>query len=145
MYKITKTFGEYPFAHRQHVHRGHCKYVHGHNWRFKVELESETLDENGFVYDFGNFKDLKKWFEEMFDHTLLINHDDPMKDWFVDNAKQDCGLIWDLRIVDSGSAEKLAEFVGFYIIGYLAEYLDVRLISVTVMEDNKNAAIWVNK
>jgi len=38
MITCTKKFGEYPFAHRQPLHDGMCKLVHGHNWTFEVEF-----------------------------------------------------------------------------------------------------------
>lgn len=143
MYVINKTFGEYPFAHRQHTHKGHCRFVHGHNWRFKVKLKSEVLDENGFVYDFGQFKQLKEWFTEMFDHTLIINEDDPMIDFFKENEKyKDCKL-WDLRIVPSGSAENLAKYIYGYINkNFIKDNSNYQLVSVTVLEDEKNNASY---
>ena len=145
MYTVTKTFGEYPFAHRQHNHDGHCAYVHGHNWRFTVELQSDDLDNNGFVYDFGKFGWLKSWLEFMFDHTLLINQDDPHLEFFqehcVKDAKNPLGL-WDMRVIPNGSAEHLAELVGRRIQSHFEDDKRIQLVSLTVMEDNKNAAIW---
>ena len=143
MYQISKTFGEYPFGHRQHMHDGHCKFVHGHNWRFRIEMQSETLDQNGFVYDFGKFKELKKWFDYMFDHTLLINGDDPMIDFFKENEIVNNCKIWDMRIVPSGSAENLAKYIYEHIEQeYIQKTSKYRLVSVTVLEDSKNTATY---
>lgn len=141
MYKISKKFGEYPFAHRQHEHEGHCRFVHGHNWSFIVTLQSETLDENGFVYDFGGFKDLRKWFDYMFDHTILINNSDPLKKWFQENRELNGDLVFDIRVVPNGSAESLAEFIGIYLIAYLKDH-PAELYSIEVYENEKNSATW---
>lgn len=83
MHRVTKVFKGYPFAHRQHTHDGHCRLIHGHNWDFEIALEADQLDENGFVYDFGKFGWLKEWLENMFDHTLLLNKDDPQLNFFA--------------------------------------------------------------
>lgn len=136
MYTITKKFGSYPFAHRQHNHEGHCALVHGHNWFFEITLTSKTLDENGFVYDFGKFKELKKWFDYTFDHTLLINADDPELPFFESNKKY-----WALRVVECGSAERLAEYVFKHVETYL-QGSGATILSCTAYEDEKNSATY---
>ena len=35
------------------------------------------LTESGFGVDFGEFSEIKSWLSHWFDHTLLINEDDP--------------------------------------------------------------------
>lgn len=140
MYRIKKTFGSYPFGHRQHNHEGHCAKVHGHNWTFTIELESSILDENGFVYDFGKFKELKEWLTYMFDHTLLINERDPEKEHFTNS--ETCKL-WDVRVVPNGSAETLAEFIANHIEINVLKGHNARLVSVTAKEDEKNEAIFI--
>ncbi len=35
------------------------------------------LTESGFGVDFGEFSDIKAWLSHWFDHTTLINEDDP--------------------------------------------------------------------
>lgn len=45
-------------AHYLPWHEGKCKDLHGHRWEVEVELQSETLDENGIVIDFGVVKDI---------------------------------------------------------------------------------------
>lgn len=138
MYRIRKTFGPYPFGHRQHKHDGHCAFVHGHNWTFIVEMESEILDHNGFVFDFGKFKDFKRWLEYMFDHTLLINDKDPEKEHFQKNKN-----LWDVRIMPNGSAESLAKFVADHLETVTLKDHYAKLVSVTAKEDDKNEAIYV--
>lgn len=90
MYQIRKKFGPYPAAHKQHLHKGHCRLVHGHNWTFEIKLQSTAVDQNGFVYDFGEFKALKATFEQVFDHTFLINSaDTDAVKWILSRADKD--------------------------------------------------------
>lgn len=140
MYSIKKRFSSYPFAHRQPRHEGHCKLIHGHNWDFELELESHDgmLDENDFVYDFGKFKTLKEWFTHMFDHTCVINSNDPLLERF---KKDHLDGIMELRIVPSGSAEGLARLI-FEHCSKNMSFGAARLVSVTVYEDHKNTATY---
>jgi 6-pyruvoyltetrahydropterin/6-carboxytetrahydropterin synthase len=142
MYHIKKRFNAFPFAHRQWTHDGHCAFVHGHNWNFIVELKSETLDDNGFVYDFGKFKTFKVWLADMFDHTCLINSNDPelerMESLAADN-------LIDLRIVTSCSCEGLAEMIYDHLEHTVEDdgsRYGAKLVSVTVEEDYKNSATY---
>lgn len=144
MHKIKKVFKDYPFAHRQPTHDGHCKLVHGHNWDFEIVLECDELDGNGFVYDFGKFKWLRSWFEKMFDHTCLINEDDPELSLFKVLESQ--GLL-DLRVVKSCSSEGLAELVYEELRMRLSGDPDckqrgVKVSYVMVHEDVHNSAIY---
>ena len=140
MYSIKKRFGPYPFAHRQHSHDGHCQYVHGHNWYFEVEMKSYKLDSTGFVFDFGKFKPFKNWLEYMFDHTLLINQNDPYIDLFI----KESSLLWDMREVKSGSSEEIAVLVYNYLSAWLEDDAE-KLVSVTVIEDEKNGATYYGR
>jgi 6-pyruvoyltetrahydropterin/6-carboxytetrahydropterin synthase len=60
MLTCKKTYFDVPFAHRQHLHDGHCSFVHGHNWDISITFACDKTDENGFVVDFGKLKFLKK-------------------------------------------------------------------------------------
>ncbi len=40
-------------AHRIKNYNGKCRNLHGHNYFVIVEIDSENLDENGFVIDFA--------------------------------------------------------------------------------------------
>ena len=74
----TKRYSDIPFAHRQPSHKGHCRFVHGHNWGFEFEFEADKKDECGFVVDFGGLKALKALLDETLDHKLVLNADDPL-------------------------------------------------------------------
>ena len=143
MYYITKMFGPFPFAHRQHKHSGHCSLIHGHNWYFEICLKSGDLDENGFVYDFGKFKWLKSWLEETFDHTIVINEDDPYHGLF--HVLHEQGLMKMITLRNC-SSEALAKHVYQYIQDRMMKQpssdRNLELLWVKVYEDEKNKAIY---
>jgi len=56
-----------------------CKYVHGHQWISIVELSlrpDRWLNHYGFVKDFNEFKPLKQWIDDNWDHGSLVSVDD---------------------------------------------------------------------
>jgi 6-pyruvoyltetrahydropterin/6-carboxytetrahydropterin synthase len=75
MYLITKEF-EFSSAHQLHgLPEDHkCSRLHGHNYKVVVELQAPATDENGFVVDFGDLKDLKNYLDAEFDHRNLNDH-----------------------------------------------------------------------
>jgi 6-pyruvoyltetrahydropterin/6-carboxytetrahydropterin synthase len=86
--------------------------LHGYSIGIKLVFESETLDDRNWVMDFGGLKAFKEWSEYMFDHTLIVGHDDPHLDKFKTLAElglNDKGGICDLRIVEAVGCEKFAE------------------------------------
>lgn len=50
-----------------------CSRMHGHNYTVILELSAprEQLDEYGFVRDYGDLDDFKKWVDETLDHRHL--------------------------------------------------------------------------
>lgn len=148
---ISKTYIDFPFAHRQHNHPGHCSQVHGHNWSFTFEFGSDFLDDCGFVIDFGDLAQLKGYLTHLFDHTLVLNEDDPLLSRFLELEQE---KLVSVIVVPNCGAEGLGAFL-------LAEINDalnpntvanpiafpsdwstrgVRCLSVTVHEDSKNVA-----
>lgn len=62
-YISTKQYGHelgLSCAFRQWKADSHCKYIHGYALAFKFKFETDTLDSNNWVVDFGNLKELKK-------------------------------------------------------------------------------------
>ncbi len=142
MFSCTKRFSDFPFAHRQPNHEGHCSLIHGHNWAFEFEFVCDFRDHNGFVIDFGDLKWLREWLKHRFDHTLVINNNDP----YVDQL---CGLdsihLAKTILVPNCGAEGLAEYLYEQVNRQLQEITDgrVSLIRVTVFEDSRNSATYV--
>ena len=77
-FKSTKRFGPISTGHRQWKHKGHCSYVHGYGRYVRLTFEASELDERGWVMDFGDLKDIKRWIEAEWDHKVLIASDDPL-------------------------------------------------------------------
>ena len=77
-FTCSKQFEGYPCCHRQWKHPGHCRLVHGYSRSFTFWFGSQELDEYGFVVDFSSLKPLEKKLRSQFDHTFLVNADDPL-------------------------------------------------------------------
>ena len=146
MITIKKRLNDYPFAHRQHTHDGHCKLIHGHNWDFELTFACTEFDENGFVYDFGKLGWLKELLENNFDHTLVLSEDDPHIDHFHKILASDCPDIFaDIKVLPSCSCEGIARWVyeTFNPIIEARTENRVWLTRVTVYEDRKNSATYI--
>jgi 6-pyruvoyltetrahydropterin/6-carboxytetrahydropterin synthase len=141
----SKEYLDFPFCHRQPVHKGHCRFVHGHNWSFKFTFGCSKKDECGFVADFGKLASVKAWLTEMVDYTTVLNESDPALAYFqedsIQNGEGPFGL-YDLRVVPDCSCEGLAEFVFQEVTVLLAKEFGGRVFlqEVTVFEDSKNSA-----
>lgn len=72
MYRIKKTF-KFSASHQlTGLPESHpCSRLHGHNYVVIIELQSDSLDNNGFVLDFGELKKLKYHIDKKFDHQHL--------------------------------------------------------------------------
>jgi 6-pyruvoyltetrahydropterin/6-carboxytetrahydropterin synthase len=58
-------------AHQLRNYDGPCANVHGHNWKVRVEVESNKVDEIGIAIDFSTL-DKKLWqVISTFDHKLI--------------------------------------------------------------------------
>ncbi len=141
----TKLFADIPFAHRQHNHKGHCHFIHGHNWGFQFTFCARSLDENGFILDFGGsvMKDLKAYLNSRFDHKLVLNEGDPMLKHLVTALQGGiAGELAQITILPDASCEGLAAHLlktydNFIYAGTLGR---VNVVEVTVFEDSKNSA-----
>ena len=68
MFTIEKTF-EIAASHSLSLnYESKCQGLHGHNWIITVTCQSETLNENGMVIDFG---EIKRLIHEKLDHKNL--------------------------------------------------------------------------
>ena len=104
----SKLFEGYPCCHRQWRHGGHCHFVHGYNRSFLLCFAATHLDACGFVVDFSSLKPFERQLSEQFDHTFLVNADDPlMKEWERLHA---LGAL-DLRVMSNVGMETTAELI----------------------------------
>lgn len=138
-FRSTKRFHNLPCAHRQHGHAGHCRFIHGYSRSVTFTFEASELDANHFVVDFGALKDLKAWLEDLFDHTLLINADDPELPTFRELHERG---VCDLRVLPNVSMEGSARYVFDHADTLIREKTQGRawVVKVELAENDKNSA-----
>jgi 6-pyruvoyltetrahydropterin/6-carboxytetrahydropterin synthase len=151
-YFSTKTFDNFSIALRQwKAQHSHCQLLHGYGIWFKVwfcsneEDIDKQLDEMNWLVDFGTFKSpptgngLRDWANEMFDHTVLIEKDDPYLDYFKYGATD--GLM-KLHVMDKMGTEGLAKLIfdKFNSVLNNTQGGRCRVYKVEVFENNKNSA-----
>ena len=146
MYRSTKTYGNdrgLSCAFRQWRADSHCNKLHGYSLGFRFTFEAATLDERNWVYVFGDCKWIKKYLDEIFDHTLAIAEDDPELNTF--KTLHGKGLV-NLFTFKGVGCEKFAEHVYNYVSPKV--YTDtkgrVSVYSVEVFEHGANSAIYIN-
>ena len=141
MFRSTKSFYYLPCAHRQWRDDGHCSYVHGYDRSVHLEFQCKELDDKMWVMDFGGLKQIKAWLEDLFDHTLLINEDDPEMEFFEEMDRR--GLC-QLRVMPNIGMEGSAQYIFDYVDDWLNKQTEgrVQLYSVECRENEKNSAIY---
>lgn len=82
MYSITKTF-QFEAAHRLlSVPEKHpCRNLHGHSYVIKATIivnNISILDNPNMIIDFDQFKEFQEWIKENFDHTIILDINDPL-------------------------------------------------------------------
>ena len=156
-YQSTKIFDNYSVALRQwKAQHSHCQLLHGYALKFKVwfesvePLEENQLDEMNWIQDYGGFKavdatptpgnGLKGWMDYMWDHTLLIEKDDPYLDLFESMNPVVCNL----RIMDKIGAESAAKLVYDNFNDVLSKTGGgrVKVFKVECWEADKNSSIY---
>jgi len=70
MYRLSVS-DSFSAAHRLCGYEGACRNLHGHNWKVKVCLASDTLDEIGMALDFGIIKSILAEVLDELDHAYL--------------------------------------------------------------------------
>lgn len=153
-YLSTKRFDNFSCAIRQHkAQHSHCHLLHGYAFEFKVWFASNIpdidsqLDDMNWLVDFGGFKSapvgngLKDWMNHMFDHTTLLEKDDPNLDIFQQLEQMKvCKLI----VLDKIGAESMARMV-FERMNDVLSKTDAgrcKVVKVECFENNKNSAIY---
>ena len=127
-------------AFRQPKAESHCRFLHGYRLTAKFWFKANQLDENNWVVDFGSLSHLKKILKKQFDHTTVIDKDDPYIDQFVELNNLD---ILDLRLMNGVGIEKFAEYCFKISNNFIKEQSEGRcwVDSVEVFEHENNSAI----
>ena len=160
MYQSTKRFDNFSIALRQHkAQHSHCQLLHGYAFEFKVWFQSThpdidaQLDDMNWIVDFGGFKDadnksgsggngLKSWMDHMFDHTTLIEKDDPNLDIFQQMEQM---KILKLHVLDKMGAESIARLVfdKFNSVMSKTDGARCKVVRVECFENNKNSGVFI--
>lgn len=77
LFRSKKTFKPLSVAFRNWRATSHCNLIHGYGLVPTLYFVSASLDDLGWVMDYGGFKQLYASFEEKFDHKLVVAADDP--------------------------------------------------------------------
>lgn len=151
-YISTKIFDNYSVAIRQwKAQHSHCQLLHGYALKFKVWFASidpiNQLDDMNWIVDFGGFKSqpqgngLKDWMNHMWDHTLLIQSDDPYKDIFEQMGQMGLAKVHFLDKLGAESCAKLV-FDKFNDVLSKTDAGRCKVIKVECFENEKNSAIY---
>lgn len=146
-FQSTKTFDGFSVAIRQHkAAHSHCCLLHGYSIYFKVwftPLDEMTLDEMNWVVDFGCFKrnGLNDWLKEMFDHTTLIEEDDPMRGYFEMMVAEKIAKVHFLPKMGMESLAKMV-FDKFNDVFSKTDGGRIKVVKVEAFEHPKNSAIY---
>ena len=144
MFQSTKIFDNFSVAIRQHkAAHSHCQLLHGYALKFKIYFESDSLDSMNWIVDFGGFGHLglKDWLNNLFDHTTLIEKDDPHKDIFEQLEQMN---ILKVHFLDKMGAESLAKLVFDKFNDTLSKNDGgrCRCVKVECFENEKNSGIY---
>lgn len=144
MYESTKILPApdkgYPCAYRNHKADSHCRWIHGYDYRFKLTFRADELDRSDFVVDFGDLGWVKEQLEKTFDHTLLIDEEDPYKDEIAYLTALD---VANVLVMPGVGCERFADMVFEVVEQWLkdAGYAPrVWLYKVEVFENGTNSA-----
>lgn len=153
-YISTKLFDNYSVALRQwKASHSHCELLHGYSLEFKVWFESnepdvnKQLDDMNWIVDYGGFKDapvgngLKSWMNEMWDHTMLIQEDDPYKDIFEQMGQMGLAKVHFLKKMGAESCAKLV-FDKFNEVLSKTDAGRCRVFRVECFENKNNSSIY---
>jgi len=153
-YQSTKIFDNYSVAIRQwKASHSHCELLHGYALKFKVWFASnepdvdKQLDDMNWIVDYGGFKTppkgngLKDWMNYMWDHTTLIEKDDPQLESF--QMLEELGICH-LRVMDKMGAEACAKLVYDHFNERLALTGGgrVKVVKVECWEADRNSSIY---
>jgi 6-pyruvoyltetrahydropterin/6-carboxytetrahydropterin synthase len=77
MYRVTREI-DFCYGHRLLDYEGKCRYLHGHNGKAVITIESPQLDHRGMVTDFSDIKRfVSTWIDDNLDHRMILCRDDP--------------------------------------------------------------------
>ena len=145
-YTSTKKFGPISVGHRQWRDKGHCRFAHGYGRYVELTFACHSLDDKGWVMDFGGLREVKMIINHEWDHRMLIASDDPLLETFKDlNVKEAIDL--NIMNVERGwgpGIESSCKFLYDIIQPYIKEVTDQRvwIKKVQIWEHENNSASY---
>ena len=115
--------------------------MHGYSRSFTLWFAAEALDACGFVVDFSSLRPFEERLRQQFDHTFLVNRDDPLLgEW---QRLHDQGAL-DLRVMENVGMEATAALVWDWANALLQERDGGRTCcwAVEARENPRNAATF---
>ena len=146
----TKLFDGYSACFRQwKAEDTHCKYLHGYAVSFRVWFDGE-LDYRNWVFDFGGMKRAKNtidgmppkaWMDHMWDHTTLIQKDDPFADIFEQLGQMGLAKVHFLERMGAESCARLV-YEHFNEVLSKTDAGRCKCIKVECFENDNNSSIY---
>lgn len=134
-YTIRKTF-RFEAAHRlMDSYSKKCQQVHGHSYKLELFLQSDQLDENEMVVDFGKLRDLLGDILEQFDHRIVLCEKDPLTDCLPENL----GCI---LVSFNPTAEKMADYFFHLLRTEFYQNEDLRHIQIKAVRIHETETGW---
>lgn len=111
VFTIRKTF-KFEAAHRLMTSFSKkCQQIHGHSYKLELFLQSNELNEDGMMIDFGKLKELFRESLEQFDHKIVLSVNDEVRrklfEAEIEGVHPDLGVI---LVEFNPTAENMAKF-----------------------------------
>jgi 6-pyruvoyltetrahydropterin/6-carboxytetrahydropterin synthase len=148
MFVLEKELKPFSAAHRLiKGYEGKCKHLHGHNYRIRVSIASQSLHDYDFVMDFSDIKKLLgRWVQENLDHSTLVSDADDALLEFLQQEKMK-------HYIFPNGVNTTAEVLSKHLFTVFAELLkqyntnhscDLCLMSVKLYETDYSIAMYKN-
>jgi 6-pyruvoyltetrahydropterin/6-carboxytetrahydropterin synthase len=131
---------------------GDCEPLHGHNYQLIVELEGD-LDDDSWVWDFGDLKRATKAIADELDHRFLLQRESRVLD--IAETQDSWEIAFKERRfsfpksnvavlpIDNTTAERLAEWIGGRLWSYLEPRATAAIQRLTIgVEEMPGQAGW---
>ena len=115
--------------------------MHGYSRSFNLWFAATDLDACGFVVDFSSLRPFEQRLRQQFDHTFLVNADDPLlEEWQRLHELQAI----DLRVMENVGMEATAALIWSWANELLQERDAGRTCcyAVEARENSSNAAVY---
>ena len=148
---VVKRYHDISCGHRVVGHEGHCRHLHGHNYRIHftcgMDIKNGDLDNIGRVIDFSEVKSrLCMWVENNWDHRFLAWEHDTLIRGMKESCRADTFISdMDFDIISESvvfvpfnpTAENLAQYLVDVIGPQQLKGTDIELIEVLIEETAK--------